>query len=177
MNKHTPGPWEAPEHPYLIPNSDEGDVFDGGDWIIYPPLGESGPVALVRSKEDAARIVACVNACEGIADPADAILADTSQGEKPEAVAWILRCRKGCYHLLDYEPTNCPDCMADVRRVDMTDLYTSPPASREQEGIDPLLMVGLSAAIKTLDQVGYPTTAGALKELAAILSTKGGESE
>jgi len=56
-DKHTPGPWETTERPYIV-KDDEGDIFSGGDWYIYPPLGESGPVALASSQANAHLIVA-----------------------------------------------------------------------------------------------------------------------
>jgi len=59
--KHTPTPWESPLHPIL--NKDgEGYNFSNGDYEIYPPLGESGPVSIVNSKKNAAFIVTAVNA-------------------------------------------------------------------------------------------------------------------
>ena len=60
---HTREPWEWSEHTFNAP------PFEGTlerECGIYPPLGESGPVAIASGKEDARRIVACVNACTGI---------------------------------------------------------------------------------------------------------------
>ena len=58
MSGHTPGPWEPPSGPYVIPSTGEGPNFSGGDWEIVPPMGESGPVAITRSAEDARLIAA-----------------------------------------------------------------------------------------------------------------------
>jgi hypothetical protein len=60
---HTPEPWEWSEHHFNAPPY-EGRL--NNECGIYPPDGECGPVALVGGKEDARRIVACVNACKGI---------------------------------------------------------------------------------------------------------------
>lgn len=49
-NAATPGPWECSEKAYVKADGD-GDQFSGGDWIIYPPLGQSGPVGITSSKE------------------------------------------------------------------------------------------------------------------------------
>jgi len=56
--KHTPGPWEYPEHAYILSGSDDGPNFSGGDWEVLPPLGESGPVAICSSRENARLIAA-----------------------------------------------------------------------------------------------------------------------
>lgn len=60
---HTREPWEWSEHQFNAPPY-EGRL--NNECGIYPPDGECGPVALVGGKEDARRIVACVNACKGI---------------------------------------------------------------------------------------------------------------
>lgn len=65
MSKHTPEPWEAGEKPYIKSNG-EGDQFSNGDWHIFPPLGECGPVAVAGTGEDASRIVECVNALKSL---------------------------------------------------------------------------------------------------------------
>ncbi len=54
--KHTPGPWEMPNHAHQSDGND-GPNFSGGDWEVLPPLGESGPVAIC-STESNARLVA-----------------------------------------------------------------------------------------------------------------------
>lgn len=72
-SEHTPGPWGSGVKPYIVPSTGEGDNFSDGDWNIFPPLGEAGPVAIVNSEANAVRIVACVNACEGIDDPGAAL--------------------------------------------------------------------------------------------------------
>jgi hypothetical protein len=80
MGKHTPEPWETSRHTPLetchktnewtivkhnFPNPPyEGELCN--EYGIYPPLGESGPVALVAGEVNAARIVACVNALRGL---------------------------------------------------------------------------------------------------------------
>lgn len=51
--KQTAGPWE-----YAGPYVGDGANFADGDWGIYSPLGESGPVvALVNSEANARFIV------------------------------------------------------------------------------------------------------------------------
>lgn len=55
--RYTPGPWEG-SGPYSVPSTGKGDIFSGGDWEVYPPLGESGPVALVNNEANARLIAA-----------------------------------------------------------------------------------------------------------------------
>lgn len=62
--EHTKEPWEWSEHKFNAP------PFEGtldNECGIYPPDGEIGPVAIASGKNDARRIVACVNACAGVA--------------------------------------------------------------------------------------------------------------
>lgn len=56
--QHTRGPWEMPSKPYIAGDTGEGAVFSGGDWEIVPPLGESGPVAVVSGEANAKLIAA-----------------------------------------------------------------------------------------------------------------------
>ena len=61
--EHTKEPWEWAEHKFNAP------PFEGtldNECGIYPPDGEIGPVAIASGKNDARRIVACVNACAGV---------------------------------------------------------------------------------------------------------------
>lgn len=58
MAAHTPGPWESPQSKPLIFRNEEGQNFSRGDWNIYPPLGEAGPVAIAGTPENAALIAA-----------------------------------------------------------------------------------------------------------------------
>ena len=61
--EHTKEPWEWSEHKFNAP------PFEGtldNECGIYPPDGEIGPVAIASGKNDARRIVACVNACAGV---------------------------------------------------------------------------------------------------------------
>ena len=60
---HTPGPWTTRK------GNTRWSVVGGGQYIAYavsgtPGLGPDG------ERANAERIVACVNACEGLADPA-----------------------------------------------------------------------------------------------------------
>lgn len=66
MSKHTPGPWilEKPELDCVAISASSGDWLDLASVVIrvndkHDPEGQA----------NAARIVACVNACEGLADP------------------------------------------------------------------------------------------------------------
>lgn len=66
MSKHTPGPWilEKPELDCVAISASSGDWLDLASVAIrvndkHDPEGQA----------NAARIVACVNACEGLADP------------------------------------------------------------------------------------------------------------
>lgn len=61
--EHTPGPWEWSKHKF---NSQPFEGTLEQECGIYPPLGESGPVAIASGEANARRIVACVNACAGI---------------------------------------------------------------------------------------------------------------
>ncbi len=76
---HHPEPWEASVragkmiiHPTGNPDTDIAEVY----WP-YPTTGESGEPAAIelRRLANAQRIVACVNACHGMEDPAGAIQA------------------------------------------------------------------------------------------------------
>ena len=61
--EHTKEPWECSEHKFNAPPFEGTLDHECG---IYPPDGESGPVAIASGKNDARRIVACVNACAGV---------------------------------------------------------------------------------------------------------------
>lgn len=61
--EHTPEPWEWSKHKFNSPPF-EGTLEQ--ECGIYPPLGESGPVAIASGEANARRIVACVNACAGL---------------------------------------------------------------------------------------------------------------
>lgn len=54
--EHTPGPWESARAALTGP-AGEGHNFSNGDWEVYPPLGEAGPVAICPNEADA-RLVA-----------------------------------------------------------------------------------------------------------------------
>ena len=62
--RHTPEPWH-------IESDTHGAIYHGDDPVVYLGWEEEPPNAAA----DYARIVACVNACAGIADPA-AVLAE-----------------------------------------------------------------------------------------------------
>ena len=65
MSEHTKEPWEVAKKASI--NEDgEGYTYSEGDWHIYPPLGECGPVATACNDANAHRIVACINACKGV---------------------------------------------------------------------------------------------------------------
>jgi len=57
---HTPEPWEIEE----LQGLHEYSIVKPGKWIVATTEGRES-----RDKANAARIVACVNACAGIADP------------------------------------------------------------------------------------------------------------
>ncbi len=66
MSKHTPGPWNVGSHGHILKDKNTFDFVR----IASPYRDgafESDPVAIAN----AARIVACVNALEGIEDPAE----------------------------------------------------------------------------------------------------------
>lgn len=73
MSEHTPEPWELGEVGdkirHFCPAKDGTSIltvaleYDNDDW-------EPTYFGAVYSREDARRIVACVNACAGMADPA-----------------------------------------------------------------------------------------------------------
>ncbi|HEC66589.1 MAG TPA: hypothetical protein ENI23_15040 [bacterium] len=72
MNEHTPTPWKIQNHPadptefYLAGQKTEDHPYYNS--TSYPPeilSDEDYP----RKRADAERIVACINAMEGIADP------------------------------------------------------------------------------------------------------------
>src|SRR3990167_2694238 len=61
--EHTKEPWEWSEHQFNAPPFEGTLDHECG---IYPPDGECGPVAIASGKNNARRIVACVNACAGV---------------------------------------------------------------------------------------------------------------
>ncbi len=85
--KHTPGPWEWSKHQFNLP------PFEGAlerECGIYPPSGEAGPVAIVCGEDNAARIVACVNAFEGIEDPEEWML----EAKEERRGFWYEECKR-----------------------------------------------------------------------------------
>ncbi len=54
---HTPGPWEMADSAYKTSDG-EGTIFSDGDWHIFPPLGELGPIAVVGGEANARLIAA-----------------------------------------------------------------------------------------------------------------------
>lgn len=67
--KHTPGPWKFHSKPINGNYTIETDRELRGDCWWVCDTGESAYILDEERKANAARIVACVNACEGIADP------------------------------------------------------------------------------------------------------------
>lgn len=67
--KHTPTPWDADSAPGLLQTADGRIIAtltpDAGDGLV--------PWTEAEQEANAARIVQCVNACEGMADPAHAL--------------------------------------------------------------------------------------------------------
>jgi hypothetical protein len=62
--EHTAEPWEWSEHKFNAPPFEGTLEHECG---IYPvPDGEIGPAAIASGKDNARRIVACVNACAGV---------------------------------------------------------------------------------------------------------------
>lgn len=59
--------WVCAEAAFFAPNG-EGDTFSNGDWMIYPGNGESGPVAVVSTKERMELIVEAVNSRAALAE-------------------------------------------------------------------------------------------------------------
>lgn len=55
--RHTPGPWEVGSL-YRQKGSNDSPNFTGGEYNIFPPLGESGPVCIVNCNEANARLIA-----------------------------------------------------------------------------------------------------------------------
>lgn len=64
-NDHTPAPW----HTLPSPHTDEPALYCGEPDLCLAVFCETDPDG-EESKANAARVVACVNACEGIDDPA-----------------------------------------------------------------------------------------------------------
>lgn len=97
-NKHTPEPWEWSKHRFNSP------PFEGTlekECGIYPPLGESGPVAIASGEANARRIVACVNACAGLAnEQLDRVVKNPLSSyrelmqQRDELLAALEKCRK-----------------------------------------------------------------------------------
>jgi len=87
---HTKTPWEWSEHKFNAPPFEGTLDHECG---IYPPDGESGPVAIASGKSDARRIVACVNACAGVT---------TEELEQGGFVAGLIEQRDELYKLCNY---------------------------------------------------------------------------
>lgn len=67
--KHTPGPWEVN---YFVDHDEEGSCIEAAGRnvaTLYFRHGKYKAVLAEQSEANAARIVACVNACEGIERP------------------------------------------------------------------------------------------------------------
>lgn len=69
MSEHTKEPWPQPEY--------DNDDCSSFQWWEIPGVGR------IYSKEDASRIVACVNACEGV--PTDDLVAL----KRPGDLSWV----------------------------------------------------------------------------------------
>lgn len=70
--QHTPEPWRASDYTLAGSNAEAGAcVMAAGDTVCDLPFNAGWTEAQARA--NAARIVQCVNACAGVADPAKAI--------------------------------------------------------------------------------------------------------
>lgn len=67
-----PSQWSYVRHNFEYPPY-EGELDE--EWGIYPPLGESGPVALVAGEANAALIVRAVNAHAGLVEALEEMIA------------------------------------------------------------------------------------------------------
>lgn len=93
-----------------------------------------------------------------------ALLLQITKGEKKdEKLSSLYRLSVGELRALAQVVIRCTD--------------TSPPAERDHRAMDSRLILGLQGAINTLTSMGYPTTAGALKEIRAILAAEGEQDE
>ena len=90
-------------------------VGDAGHTVFGPPNGSPSPVTIARqlAKVNAARIVACVNACEGLANedlddamrgPSVAREMSRLRAENAELVAALIDARNGYRQLFDVMP-------------------------------------------------------------------------
>ena len=75
MNAHTPGPWSVEGVVWIAHDGEHSELMDdcpetGADYCVNVGTPDEY-VAICYGDDNAARIVACVNACEGIDDPAD----------------------------------------------------------------------------------------------------------
>ena len=117
MAEHTPGPWKvmAPtqsggalgeaEDRGITGESPEGNVVLAETWMYDP--GIDGRKITLPASANAERIVACVNACEGIEDPSDL---------EAEHLRDMLDCQERIVNLLEAAREvmgwvrPCPDC-------------------------------------------------------------------
>ena len=105
MAEHTPGPWR------FWQNTDGILYISGDEWEDIATLGFSPKGVGTEAGENGERIVACVNACEGI---------------NPEAVPDLLEaCQAGkAYFDLLYNNMSDPDSWSSARTLEGDDLDT-----------------------------------------------------
>ena len=71
IKKHTPGPWSV-SGGVIVGPPNGGLVAEIADFVTF--IGSARPsISAAERDRNAARAVACVNACEGINDPALAL--------------------------------------------------------------------------------------------------------
>ena len=97
MSKHTPGPWRVSDEPGTISAPGKPSVCEMGS--VARSTGRFTWNAEDRANQ--ARIVACVNAMEGIKDP-EAFVADAR--EVPEAVEALVGAARAMLQQLDSAP-------------------------------------------------------------------------
>jgi len=61
--QHTPGPWSLAGGPLII---EVLKTFGGEEWMVYPPLGETGPIAVAAGESNAHLIAAAPDLLEAL---------------------------------------------------------------------------------------------------------------
>ena len=154
---HTPEPWEWCEHHFNAPPY-EGRL--NNECGIYPPDGECGPVALVGGKENARRIVACVNACKGIKteslemDVLSWITDETGENPLQRERDELLEARRACGERLIEVQQERDELRAELHRI-----ATADPRKWEADVRDQFQQWAQNRARYALAKVGAGETA------------------
>lgn len=100
-NKHTPEPWRVSSSAGIKKTSIWND-----DGTLIAELDKTKTVSLERARNNAARIVACVNACRGIPDEVLQVVGAFGGFGRDQMVEHVTKQRDGLQELLDESRAN-----------------------------------------------------------------------